>query len=267
MRTQRRIERRARTLHLVDIENLIGINPRQASVHDVRQAFARYAEAAHQRADDQMIVGCNPKLAIKVADSLRGSGRLRARSGADGADTALLEAVDVALWSQRFDRIFIGSGDHIFAPTIIDLRQSGLDVTVVARNGHVSRAVRATGATFRPMQIPPARIRTNNKRTSGRRNPGDRGSKHAGHSHCSTPVTFRLAIEMPDRENRAVVRSGRMKPPALAKIEPGQTREERKAALRTLLAGQGKADDVADKHTNFGGLSGRLCPLDDGFGE
>ena len=159
MRTQRRNERRARTLHLVDIENLIGIDPKRASIHDVRQAFGRYAEAARQRANDLLIVGCNPELAIKVADSLRGAGRIKSRTGADGADTALLETIDIDLWSKRFDRIVIGSGDHIFAPAVIDLTTAGLEVTVVARTGHVSRHLRSTGAAFRPMKIPTTNVR------------------------------------------------------------------------------------------------------------
>lgn len=160
MRTQRQTDRRARTLHLVDIENLIGTDPKTASIHDIRHAFGLYAVAAHQRMADLMIVGCNPELAIKVADTLRGAGRIRPRKGTDGADLALLEAVDIDLWAERFDRIVIGSGDHIFTETATRLRDAGLEVVVVGLSGHVSIDLRNTATSFRPMNHPRTNTRT-----------------------------------------------------------------------------------------------------------
>ena len=100
-------ERRARTLHLVDIENLLGIDPKAAPLHDVRYGFGLYARAAEKRNADQIIVGCNPELAYSVADTLRGSGLIRVRLGKDGADLVLLESVDVNRRSDRYDRVVL----------------------------------------------------------------------------------------------------------------------------------------------------------------
>ena len=160
MRTQRNTDRRARTLHLVDIENLIGTDPKAASIHDVQHAFGQFARAARQRVTDLMIIGCNPKLAVKVQATLRGAGRIRTRKGPDGADLALLDAVEVDLWSERFDRVVIGSGDHIFTETAARLREAGLEVVVVGLDGHVSIDLRNTASSFRPIHTPRSSTRS-----------------------------------------------------------------------------------------------------------
>ena len=159
VRTQRNTDRRARTLHLVDIENLIGADPKTASIHDVHHAFGQFALAARQRVADLMIIGCNPKLAVKVQATLRGSGRIRTRKGPDGADLALLDAVEVDLWSKRFDRVVIGSGDHIFTETAARLREAGLEVVVVGLDGHTSIDLRSTASAFRPIRTPQSSTR------------------------------------------------------------------------------------------------------------
>ena len=166
MRTQLSTDRRARTLHLVDIENLIGADPKTASIHDVHHAFAQFALTARQRVADLMIVACNPKLVVKVGNTLRGAGRIHPRKGHDGADLALLDAVDVDLWSQRFDRIVIGSGDHIFTETATCLRAAGLEVVVVGLDGHVSIDLRNSASSFRPIHNPRSTTRTINLRSA-----------------------------------------------------------------------------------------------------
>lgn len=64
------------------------------------------------------------------------------RSGADGADLALLDVIDSESLHLRFDRVVIGSGDGIFALAAGRLQRLGCPVTVVSRRDRLSRQLR-----------------------------------------------------------------------------------------------------------------------------
>lgn len=56
----------------------------------------------------------------------------------DGADLALIGSVDVDWVADRFGRVVIGSGDHIFAALAGELRQRGVEMVQVIGGGRCS---------------------------------------------------------------------------------------------------------------------------------
>lgn len=120
-----------RTLHLVDIENLIG-----GAVHrdDCARAMEAYRQVAAWAQRDHAIVGAGPTTA-EVAFFVVPAGIQRVLGrGLDGADRALLAAVDAAFVARRYDRVVIGSGDGRFANLATELRLRGAEVWVVAKS-------------------------------------------------------------------------------------------------------------------------------------
>ena len=119
-----------RSLHLVDIENLMGgpMNGRFA----LEAASRAFRELAGVQPRDHVLVGVNPKLGL-AAMTCWPDGKVLLGTGPDGADRILLgEVQDLAWIAARYDRIVIGSGDGIFAPTARGLRNLGLPVIVVS---------------------------------------------------------------------------------------------------------------------------------------
>ena len=121
-----------RTLHVVDVENLLGADHRQAGVTDVIEVLGQYEALVGVRPSDLMFYGVNPNLFLTVHQATR-RGTLCGQSGTDGADRALLDQVRADWVVGRFDRVCIASGDHAFAPLAADLRAAGVHVTGVSR--------------------------------------------------------------------------------------------------------------------------------------
>jgi len=127
-----------RTLHLVDIENLLGEAHRGAVA--TGSVLDRYLAAAAWHAGDQTFVAGQARHVAAVSfDSpvpLRG---LIAYPGKDGADRRLLETDRAERIAERFDRVVIGSGDGIFAELARTLRRSAVRVWVVSSPESLSR--------------------------------------------------------------------------------------------------------------------------------
>jgi hypothetical protein len=120
-----------RSLHLVDIENLMGgpLGGRAA----LREASGAYRDAAHVAVRDHVVLGVNPNLAVEVGLEWPGA-RLLVRAGQDGADLALVESVEDVIWNaNRYDRVIIGSGDGRFLAVVKSFKAVGIPVGVVAR--------------------------------------------------------------------------------------------------------------------------------------
>ncbi len=131
-------ERRKRSLHIVDIENLVGDTHQAGDRYDFEHALASYAAAATMRPQDQVLLGCHPGLIFTAQKILGSRGRIFTGAGADGADLALLRASDAQFIANRYHLVTIGSGDHIFAPLATELRELGIKLTVVARSRRLS---------------------------------------------------------------------------------------------------------------------------------
>lgn len=140
-----------RTVHLIDIENLLGeARPSRAGASVARAAYERQTSPGPH---DLLIVACNHGAAIEVGTAFTGC-RLLLRSGPDGADLALLDVVAAENVEDRFDAAVIGSGDGIFAPVAAQLSRAGVAVSVVSRPESLSRQLRlASGG--RVISFPP----------------------------------------------------------------------------------------------------------------
>ena len=120
-----------RSLHLVDLENLVGDPFAPAPlVHDT---LARYLTVASWRTGDQVIVASNSELIGKVVFDLPVPCNVHAAHGRDGADEILLSLASAEFVANRYARLVIGSGDHIFSERAQAARDLGAEVLVVAR--------------------------------------------------------------------------------------------------------------------------------------
>lgn len=128
----------ARSLHLVDIENLAGTGlPAERQVADLRQAYtARVGIGAM----DQVVIGCNHKALPATGHGWPGA-RYLVRSGPDGADTELLTVIAVENIAARFTHVTIASGDGIFSWAAASLATAGCQVTVVSRMAALARTL------------------------------------------------------------------------------------------------------------------------------
>ena len=120
-----------RTLHVIDVENLVGGSA--AGPAAVGPALAAYRSTAPVGLDDHAVIGAGPTLAVAAGLAWPGC-QLRIGRGIDGADRALLDAVEPAFAASHYDRVVIGSGDHAFVPLVAALRARGVPVVVVVRD-------------------------------------------------------------------------------------------------------------------------------------
>jgi hypothetical protein len=145
-RAQGRSDRRKRTLHLVDIENLCrdGFPDHDAAV----SVLSSYTAAAELGSDDFGFASANRHLtkylAYDLPDTLRW---VPGGTGPDAAERALLEYADSSFVARRYDRVVIGSGDHAFADLANALVAAGREVVVVAVDGSLSRRLRSAASS------------------------------------------------------------------------------------------------------------------------
>jgi len=128
-----------RTLHLVDLENLMGGT--DGGYERAVAAVNNYRAAMPVNSGDHIHIGVNPHLLLEAGLSWP-QARILTQSGPDGADRALIDSVrDVPGIAARYDRIVIGSGDHAFEVVATSYRALGIPVGVVAPYGSLSRSL------------------------------------------------------------------------------------------------------------------------------
>ena len=126
---------RGRTHHVVDIENLLALTHGQR-IEPV--ACQLYRAVAGVGPSDLLTVAADRSRVFEVRTAFPGA-EVRFGTGPDGADRALLDAIDVQLLARRFDTLVIGSGDHLFWDLAYRARSVGLKVVVVSRPKGLSR--------------------------------------------------------------------------------------------------------------------------------
>ena len=125
-----------RSLHLIDVENLIGGEREYRATLD--DALERYRQLAPVNQGDQVVIAASGPLAFRAARAWPAARVVVAR-GINGADLALLKEVACpASVVGRFDRLMIGSGDGIFAQAVATHRRLGIPVGIVAPIGGLS---------------------------------------------------------------------------------------------------------------------------------
>ena len=120
----------ARTLHVVDIENLAGAAV--PSLGQVTKVQGLYLAHLAFGADDQVVMAAN-HLALLNAALGWPHARYRVRSGPHGADLELLDVLLHENVAARFTNVVIGSGDGVFGRAAASLVSRGVWVTVVSR--------------------------------------------------------------------------------------------------------------------------------------
>ncbi len=128
-----------RTLHLVDLENLIG-DP-WAKGPGVCEALKQHLDVAVWREGDLVYVASCPPVIAEVGFTPPVTCSLFAARGADGADLRLLAQAPPEWVVRRFERLVIGSGDGIFAARATAVRDLGVEVGVVSRPEALSRSL------------------------------------------------------------------------------------------------------------------------------
>lgn len=119
-----------RTLHVVDIENLVGTG--LPSLGQVSEIQGRYVACLGFGADDQVVMAAS-HLGLLNAALGWPHARYRVRSGRDGADLELLDVLLHENIAARFTHVAIGSGDGVFGKAAAALAARGVWVTVVSR--------------------------------------------------------------------------------------------------------------------------------------
>jgi uncharacterized LabA/DUF88 family protein len=120
------------TLHLVDIDNLLG-DPRTTDRASIERVYEHYRWVADYRPGDHVVVatGCNGLHVLEVELAWPGVSHRRKR-GQDGADHVLCAEAEWAAASGAYDRVVIASGDREFMVAFQTLLSAGVDVQVVA---------------------------------------------------------------------------------------------------------------------------------------
>jgi hypothetical protein len=127
-----------RTLHLIDVENLLGDpRPDADSVRRARHAYESHVVVGEH---DLVVVACNHGCALEVGLAYAGA-RLVVRSGPDGADLALLEVLGEYDLRGRFEAVVVASGDGIFSHAVAAVGLLGLATLVVARPESLARTL------------------------------------------------------------------------------------------------------------------------------
>lgn len=128
----------ARTLHLIDVENLAGTGlPCPAQIGAV---YSWYQQQVGFGAVDHVVLACNHLALVDAAFGWPGA-RYLVRSGPDGADLELLDVLEHENVVERFTRFVVASGDGIFAAAA-GLAAAGRWVTVVSRREALSARLR-----------------------------------------------------------------------------------------------------------------------------
>jgi hypothetical protein len=143
---------KTRTLHLVDIENLVG-DPCASRV-EALDALNDYLDLAGYREGDHLIVAANPRLIQKIAFDLHVPCNVHAATGKDGADLSLLSHAEPTWVAARFDRLVIGSGDAEFVNTALAVRDHGTPVVIVSRRNALSSQLQGQALGIRILEEP-----------------------------------------------------------------------------------------------------------------
>lgn len=128
-----------RQLHLIDVDNLTCGPTRDRSVHERVKRW--YDIASSRQPADLCFVAMSHYSAFPGSEVWEGA-KLYWRSGRDGADHALIDALEDADLT-GVARVCLGSGDTIFRYGLYSVRQDGVPVAVVCPISTLSTGLRS----------------------------------------------------------------------------------------------------------------------------
>jgi hypothetical protein len=139
-----------RSIHLIDIENLCVTGDLTVEmVAEVREAYVAQVEPS---ADDLFVIAASHHNMEAAAFGWPG-GFHGFRSGRDGADIVLAQMMLEDDLADRFETVFLASGDGGLAPFASALRAKGCHIQVVSRIESVSWAMRYAGDSVQYLQM------------------------------------------------------------------------------------------------------------------
>jgi len=141
---------RSRTLHLVDLENLLG-DRREEEV--ARSGLQRYLRLAHWVEGDAVLIAADPQIVRQIGFVPPAPCSLHATRGHDAADVMLLAHAAPELVARSYGRMVIGSGDGIFVARARAVRDLGVGVAIVARPSGLARAFRHSAFPVVPFRV------------------------------------------------------------------------------------------------------------------
>lgn len=126
-----------RTLHVIDVENLLGSTAFDAI--EVVELENQYRERIVVGDHDHFVIASSHRVAAATWFGWSPTRRL-VRSGPSGADRALVQVLEQEGVAARYGAVVIASGDGLFAAPAAMLQARGCKVSVAAsRAGTVSR--------------------------------------------------------------------------------------------------------------------------------
>ena len=129
----------SRTLLVCDIENECGGGEfTEDQAREVRREIER---RAHLPEGSHVVVGTSSGVGLVRAGRVWPSARRVWRRGRDGADLALIDVLETENVVERYTHVVIASGDAAFAVPARSLRQAGVTVAVIAREGSLAGAL------------------------------------------------------------------------------------------------------------------------------
>ena len=129
-----------RAVHFIDIEKICGTA--NVRIYQARRVMRDYHAAVGIAHGDHVIIGASHHNAVSAWNAWSGARLLAPRSGPDGADLALRDAIRTERIPERFTDVFLGSGDGGFADDLAYLAESGSTTHVVARPRQLSSHLR-----------------------------------------------------------------------------------------------------------------------------
>ena len=186
---QEELETAGRTLHLLDVENLCG-SALPVEEH-VRSTLDCYRIQMCNEVGGHVVLAASGHTAFLAGASWPGT-KVLAGHGRDGADKALLEFADVRHIATRYDRVVVGSGDHIFAPLVSELMAAGVMVTVVAPSKSIAWALRLARPEIRHFVSPSS---------SDVRGPSGRMKRRLGQPYRNDAIEEEVVFCTPESES------------------------------------------------------------------
>jgi hypothetical protein len=152
-RQQRRFPYPARSLHLVDIENLAGTGRPEPG--QVGALYCLYRRRVGLATMDQVVVALSEFTVRNVGGCWPGA-RYLVRSGSSGVAAELLAVIEQERVTERFANVMIASGDGTFTTAAASLAAVGCAVMVISRRAALSNRL-ALAATPHIVYLDPPR--------------------------------------------------------------------------------------------------------------
>jgi hypothetical protein len=139
--------RKARTMHLIDIENLcMASNPTLEQVVEARRC---YLDLVKPGDNDQFLVTVSSRHNLAAAAFGWKGANLKLHEGHDGADILLAKAIVDDHLESRFDKVVVASGDGGLAPFVSHLKSLLKNVVIVSQPNAIAFSMRISGASVK----------------------------------------------------------------------------------------------------------------------